>query len=276
MTTVLENQRVRAEIDPSLGARLHQLTIDGLELLGPEGSFPMVPWAGRIRDGLFRHRGGVARLPVSAEDGHAVHGLGRTVPWDDLGGGVFRCRLGSPWPSEGIAELRYTLLEDGLRTELSWDDGSALPCSIGLHPWFRRRLATGGDVEINVDPEVMVERGADALPSGRLVPPGPPPWDDCFRLASPPTLTWPGAVTLTLTSSTSWWVIFTERDTLVCVEPQTAPPDAFDHPSLQPDGPWPRQVWLEMRVRPSGSVSTVAARMDRGGEYSPIAKPSSR
>lgn len=249
MIHVLHNDRVRAEIDSSLGARLHQLTIDGHELLGPDGSFPMVPWAGRIRDGRFAHGDEVTQLPVSAVDGHAIHGLGRKVEWDDVGDGVFRRHLGAPWPTEGTAELRYTLLDDGLRTELTWDDGgSDVPCSIGLHPWFHRRLATGGDVEVHVDAEAMVERGADLLPTGRLVAPGPQPWDDCFRLASSPSLTWPGALTLTLTSSTPWWVVFTERETLVCVEPQTAPPDAFDHPGLQPDGPWPRSMWCEMRA----------------------------
>jgi galactose mutarotase-like enzyme len=67
-------------------------------------------------------------------------------------------------------------------------------------------------------------------------------------LTSDPVLTWPGALSLTLSSSAAWWVVFTEREHLVCVEPQTTPPDAFDHPSLQPDGAWPHHMWCELRV----------------------------
>ncbi|WP_159085845.1 aldose 1-epimerase [Aeromicrobium chenweiae] len=247
MNHVIENARIRAEIDPSLGARLHQLTIDGLELLGPDGCFPMVPWAGRIRDGLLHVNGETHELPRAA-DGNAIHGLGRKVEWEHVGDSVFRRHIGAPWPTEGTAELRYTLLDDGLRVELGWDDGSDLPCSIGLHPWFKRRLATGEDVDISLDIDEMVERGADGLPTGHLVAPKEQPWDDCFRLGSSPVVTWPGALQLTLSASTPWWVVFTEREHLVCAEPQTAPPDAFDHPSLQPGGAWPRHLWFEMRA----------------------------
>lgn len=244
---VLRNERVHAELDPALGARLHQLMIDGHELLGPDGCFAMVPWAGRIRDGRVTIGGRTVQLPVSP-DGHAIHGLGRKIEWQQIAEGVYRQQLGDPWPTEGTAELRYTLLDDGIRIELTWDDGTELPCSIGLHPWFRRRLDIGGDVILDLAPEVMVERGADALPTGRLVDPAPGPWDDCFRLTADPVLTWPGALSLALTASTSWWVVFTERENFVCVEPQTVPPDAFGHPGLQPTGEWPRRLWLEMRA----------------------------
>lgn len=244
---VLRNDRVRAEIDPSLGARLRQLTIDGHDLLGPDGCFPMVPWAGRVRDGRVTINGRTAQLPVSA-DGNAIHGLGRKEEWQQVGDGVYQCALGAPWPTAGTAELRYTLLEDGVRIELTWDDGTELPCSIGLHPWFRRRLDTGDDVVLDLAPEAMVERGDDALPTGRLIDPPAGPYDDCFRLTADPVLTWPGALSLRLSASTNWWVVFTERENLVCVEPQTAPPDVFDHPSLQPTGSWPHRMWFEMRL----------------------------
>lgn len=244
---VLRNDRVRVEIDPSLGARLRQLTIDGQELLGPDGCFPMVPWAGRIRSGRVTIGDRDAQLPV-APDGNAIHGLGRKIAWRQVDDGLYQRELGEPWPTQGTAELRYTLLDDGVRIEIGWDDGTELPCSIGLHPWFRRRLDTGDDVVMDLAVDAMVERGADGLPTGRLVDPPPGPYDDCFRLTAGPVLTWPGAFTLNLTASTPWWVVFTERDNFVCVEPQTAPPDAFVHRGLQPDGPWPHAMWFEMRA----------------------------
>jgi aldose 1-epimerase len=41
-------------------------------------------------------------------------------------------------------------------------------------------------------------------------------------------LRWPDGVVLTVTSSCDHWVIFTEPDHALCVEPQTGPPDAFN------------------------------------------------
>lgn len=245
VTHVLDNGRVQATIDPSNGARLTSLVIDGHELLAYEGSFPMVPWAGRIRDGRFTVDGVAHQLPLG-KSGAAIHGLARNVAWDLAGEGTYTCEIGEPWPTDGTATLHYELLSGGLRTTLSWDDGSDVPCSIGLHPWFRRRLDVGGDADLTFEPTTMVERGEDGLPTGRLVDSPPGPWDDCFKVTGAPVLTWPGALEVGLSSSTPWWVIYDQPADTLCVEPQTAPPDAFNHPTLQPDGPWPRSLWFEI------------------------------
>jgi aldose 1-epimerase len=244
---VLHNDRVRASVDPRRGARLISLSIDGHELLAEGGCFPMIPWAGRIRDGTFTVDGVTYDLPLD-KDGNAIHGLGRNVEWEMTAPGTFQRVLGAPWPTEGTAQLHYELLDDGLRTTLSWDDGTEVPCSMGLHPWFRRRLDSGDDVVLTFDPEVMVEREG-RLPTGRLIEPRPGPWDDCFRVPTSPVLTWPGQLAVSLSSSSPWWVVYDEPAETVCVEPQTAPPDAFEHPALQPDGAWPRSLWFDVRAR---------------------------
>lgn len=260
VTDVLARGRVAATIDPGRGARLTSLTINGLELLAhaenpatdptiADGCFAMVPWAGRVRDGLLRVDGGVHQLPVT--DGpNALHGLGHRRTWSRVDEGRYQVDIGDPWPSSGTAELVYTLLDDGLRIDLSWTDGTDLPCSIGLHPWFHRRLDRGDDAVLRLDAEAMVERGADALPTGALVEPTAGPWDDCFRVGSDPVLTWPGALELTLAADTAWWVVYDQPAGTICVEPQTAPPDAFDHPGLRPPGEWARSIRLELRGRP--------------------------
>ena len=245
MTDVLDNGRVQAAVDPSRGARLISLVIDGHELLSDDGSFPMIPWAGRIRDGRLNVDGVTHQLPLG-KDGNAIHGLARNIAWERTGEGAYMCQVGAPWPTTGTATLRYELLSGGIRTTLSWDDGSELPCSMGLHPWFRRRLDVGGDAVLTFEPTAMVERGKDGLPTGRLVDATPGPWDDCFEVAGAPTLRWPDALEVSLSSSSPWWVIYDEPAETVCVEPQTAPPDAFDHVTLQPYGPWPRSIWFEI------------------------------
>ncbi len=68
------------------------------------------------------------------------------------------------------------------------------------------------------------------MPSGRVVsPPPPPPWDDAFTgVHADPVLTWPGRLRLTIGSSCSWWVVYTEPELAICVEPQSGPPDAVN------------------------------------------------
>jgi len=259
VTDVLRNDRVHAVIDPARGARLTSLVIDGHEVLGrasspdidpviADGCFPMVPWAGRVRDGRLELDGRTYQLPPTDGD-HALHGLGHVAAWERVTEGAYELAIGAPWPTVGIATLTYELLDDGIRIELSWDDDTEAACSIGLHPWFRRHLGSGGELVASLQLQTMVERGADGLPTGRLVDPAVGPWDDCFRLGAAPVLTWPGALELRLESSAGWWVVYDEPAETVCVEPQTAPPDAFGHPTLQPDGPWPHGVWLEVRGR---------------------------
>jgi hypothetical protein len=84
-------------------------------------------------------------------------------------------------------------------------------------------------VDLDFDPHHWWERGTDGLPTGLRTPVPPRPWDDCFGgVAEPPVLTWPGGPSVTLSAATDTWVVFDERDHAVCVEPQTAPPDAFN------------------------------------------------
>lgn len=262
MTDVLHHDRVRATIDPARGARLTSLVLDGHEVLGrasdpsvdpaiADGCFPMVPWAGRIRGGRLTIGGVTHQLPVDG-DGNALHGLGHVQAWQPVGDGAYELSIGAPWPTEGVATLTYSLLDDGIRIELAWHDDTEAPCSIGLHPWFRQQLETGEALASAWHPDVMVERGDDGLPTGRLVDPLPGPWDDCFRMGTDPVLTWPGALEVTLSSSAGWWVVYDQPADTVCVEPQTTPPDAFGHPALQPDGLWPRSLWLEITARPLG------------------------
>ena len=77
---------------PDNGGRVAQITADGVALLvgrtdgpGPGrrvawGSYPMVPWAGRIRRGRFRFDGVEHELPINF-GGHAIHGVGFELPW---------------------------------------------------------------------------------------------------------------------------------------------------------------------------------------------------
>ncbi len=107
-----------------------------------------------------------------------------------------------------------------------------MPVSCGWHPWWRRDLRVGGPLELHVELGARWERDRDGIPSGALVPAGDRPalgWDDCFtELGGPPVLCWPGAVEVTIESDCEHLVVFDQPATAICVEPQTAPPDAFN------------------------------------------------
>jgi galactose mutarotase-like enzyme len=75
----------------------------------------------------------------------------------------------------------------------------------------------------------MWRRDPDGIATGDRVDPPSGPWDDAFGgVRTPPRLSWPGGPALELHSSHDVWVVFDERNDVVCVEPQTAPPDAFN------------------------------------------------
>ena len=77
---VLASGPARLSVSPADGGRFSSLVVDGHELLVTEGygpirwgCYPMVPFAGRIRDGRFTFRGRAVELPRNLPP-HAIHG----------------------------------------------------------------------------------------------------------------------------------------------------------------------------------------------------------
>ena len=223
-----------ATIVPEVGGRVGSLTASGIELLvtaGPEhtwmswGSYPMAPWAGRLRAGRFTHDGVTHQLAINLPP-HAIHGTVAAGPWDveasDERTVTLSCDLGDSWPLGGTAHQRIALDPGQLTCTLGVTAGGhSMPVAIGWHPWFR----SAGPVEI--DAIAMYERGADGLPTGRLVAPTPPPWDDCFQTTAPARCT-VGDHVVTISSDCDHLVVFDELAAGVAIEPQSGPPDALN------------------------------------------------
>lgn len=240
---VLDAGAVEAVVDADRGGRIASLRVDGNELLvGPDevdgdpmlwGCYPMVPWAGRVRDGRFTFEGVVHELPTMAPP-HAIHGVGHTSAWDVTGPTTLCLDLDGAWPFGGVVEQRFDLGTEDLRLTMTVTAGErSMPVVAGWHPCFRRRLDDGADLELTVAAGSMWERDAAGIPTGRLVPVPPGPWDDCFAgVVGDPCVRWPGVLELALRSACPAWVVYDQDPRLVCVEPQTDAPDAFNRAPL--------------------------------------------
>jgi aldose 1-epimerase len=241
----LDAPGAHAVVDLVHGGRLASLVIDGRELLVTEGvgrmargSFPMAPFAGRVRNGQFTFRGTLYQLPIELPP-HAIHGTVMDRSWHRLETQTIGTELGPDWPFAGRAVQRFELGEGRLDVKLELHADEPMPASMGWHPWFRRRLAAsdpaGGSesltppVELDLDAGSMYVRDAAGITTLTRTAPVPGPWDDCFTdLRRPPVLRWPGFLELTIDSDCPDWVVYTVPTDALCVEPQTAPPDALN------------------------------------------------
>jgi len=233
---VLRAGDAEVTIDHEHGGRLSSVVVGGHELLRSRsaadadptswGCFPMVPWAGRIRHGRFGFQGRDVALPIDMPP-HAIHGTVKARAWERTGPGELRCDLGPDWPWPGSVEQRIELTATSLTAVLQVEahDGP-MPVTVGWHPWLRRTVGAV-DAQLELPAERMWRRDADGIPDGTLVDPPPGPWDDCFTaLVGPVVVRWPGVLALVVESDCEHVTVFTEPDDALCVEPQSAPPDA--------------------------------------------------
>ncbi|GAB2583465.1 aldose 1-epimerase [Streptomyces capparidis] len=229
---------------PADGCRLGSLRVGGTELLrtaSPRphgyGSFPMVPWAGRVDRGRFRNGPVLHQLPVNSPP-HAIHGTGVGSAWrrvraaDTPASATFTYDLTDPWPYRGRVTQIVELAPDSLTLTLAVETAEeSFPAQAGWHPWFLRRLSEDGqEARIAFDAAWQEERGEDHLPTGQRIEPRPGPWDDCFGMPDgvDVTLTWPGELELRVTSRAEYVVVYDEQSDALCVEPQSGPPNGLN------------------------------------------------
>lgn len=224
-------------VSPEDGGRVAQLTIDGHQLLVAEhhdgaadavawGSYPMAPWAGRVRDGQFEFDGNTYQLEINHAP-HAIHGTVFTAAWSvnelDERSVTMSCALGDHWPFGGVAHQRIELLADRVVCRLGVTaDDLAMPAQVGWHPWFVKPDAA------TVSFARMYRRDDTHIPTGELIPTPIGPWDDCFvEMLEPVGLRW-GELAANVASDCSCWVVFDQLAHATCVEPQSGPPNGFN------------------------------------------------
>jgi aldose 1-epimerase len=160
--THLIHENSELVLSPKTGGVVVSLTLDGIEIIrsGPAtpqpnwapldyGSFPLVPFSGRIASGRFNLGGKDILLPANfPPEPHAIHGHGWQSEWTVIDSGLDFAELSykhqlDAWPWEYEATQRFLLENDRLALELSLTNKSdtAMPAGIGWHPYFPRENA---------------------------------------------------------------------------------------------------------------------------------------
>ena len=223
---VLENERLRLELDPAIGGSVlafeASLEDAWTPILRPSqrplarssnaSSFSLAPYSNRLRDGAFRFAGKSYHLRNPEK--HAIHGDVRDRPWRVVSCSREESELelrssdftdfNFPFPLTCGAHfaLRGTSLRMALRVVNSGRD--AMPAGCGFHPYFRRALVPGENVELELRVS-GVYPGETPLPTGPPVP-LPPAHDFSRRRPLDVTLDhcfagWDGRATLHWPSS---------------------------------------------------------------------------
>jgi aldose 1-epimerase len=244
------NGRVHIAVDDTCGARLASIRVEGVDLLVSDGNdalawgcYPMVPYAGRVRNAVVDIRGIGHPLPAIAPP-HAIHGTVFASPWTILdhtdSRTVLLTELDLPWPVEGTVRHEVSLTDDSVTMRLEVTAHDDMPCQVGWHPWFVKPDA------YTVPFTTLWPRGNDGITTTVGIDHDPDrpafgTYDDCFsQPLQSPTLTYErrgigsSDLAITLDSDCSHWVVFDELEHAVCLEPQSGAPNQVN------DAP----VWL--------------------------------
>lgn len=259
ITQVVEGVRIGIDLDA--GCRLaslrvggHELLVSGAPALIDWGCYPMAPYAGRVREGRFAFGGREYRLPRTLGE-HAIHGSVYSRRWEAESESWFATELGPDWPFPGTARQQIRLGPGHLDLRLEvHSDGGVMPAACGWHPWLRREVA-GATARLDFRPGFMFERDAAGITTRKRRPVTPGPWDDCFGgVEVPPVVTWPGVLRLEIESTCDYWVVFDQRESALCVEPQSAPPDSLNHDSFVVEPGHPLVAQCRLRWGPPDSA----------------------
>lgn len=131
------------------------------------GSYPLVPFSNRVRDGRFTFRGREVELsPNLPPQKHPLHGQGWRGAWRVEAAEERRAVLvydhaAGEWPWAYQATQAFELDEAGLTIALSCRNGGpdTMPCGLGFHPYYPADAETVLDTSVaevwTIDEEVM-------------------------------------------------------------------------------------------------------------------------
>lgn len=234
----LTSGRATVRVDPNCGGRISQLVVDGVDLVvtGDRqhddpldwGLYPMVPFAGRLRDGVLEWDGSTYDFP-RLRPPHALHGTVHDASWFVDHEGTTSCTLSTPlanpWPFPGRVTHELDLHPDRLELRLTLLADVDMPVQIGWHPWFRKPDS------IDFSPGAVHRRDPDGIAEFRSEPCERLSWgdlDDCFSDVDENLMITIGGREVRLRSSCRHWVVYDRPAHATCVEPQSGPPNSLN------------------------------------------------
>jgi len=194
------------------------------------GCYVMAPWAGRIREGCFQLQNQTYRVPLR-QPPHALHGTVLDARWKQVGPQSLESEFGLAWPWKGKIRSDFELSTTALQWKLSVSTYDFdMPITLGWHPWFRRAIGPEGEAFYTFAAGKKYIRDQHGIPTGEMTAIiGEGPFDDCFTsLSEAPRISWPCGLTMRLSSSCNYWVVYDQPAHAFCLEPQSGPPDGFN------------------------------------------------
>lgn len=136
--------------------------------------FPLVPFSGRIRNGLFIFQDQSVQLPLNfLPQPHAIHGHGWKQPWSVIEQSETKLIIeyrhqADAWPWQYVAQQIFELSERQLLATITVQNqsDSAMPAGLGFHPYLVRTPQASVSAEFDKvwlnDDEVMPLELVDA------------------------------------------------------------------------------------------------------------------
>ncbi|MEI7505666.1 MAG: hypothetical protein WCK23_02510 [Actinomycetes bacterium] len=249
------NGTMTALVYPEYGGRIGSLIVGNQEIFTTDnsnddplswGCYPMVPYAGRMRDAILRFAGEQFPLRKNMPP-HSIHGTVFNQSWNVIENSslevVLEIDLGTEWPFAGTVQHHIQLTDTRLDMQLVVNAIDAMPIQVGWHPWFLKPRAT------SLRFGAMLQRDSVGITTTQKVPQPAIPVDDCFVNPEEPLTITIGNIQLTLSSDCSHWVMYDIPLNATCVEPQSGPPNGVnDLPLvLDPDTSFSKNFTIEVQ-----------------------------
>jgi len=192
----LRTARLGLDLAPAAGGAIARFTVDGTDIMRPMAaadiasgkgnngsSYPLVPFAGRIRDGRLDFQGEQIRLaPNWPGAAHPLHGDGWAHAWQVVQSDRTSAAVTylhecageqGGWPFRYRAGQHFQLEDDRLTIRMTLEnlEDRPVPGGFGLHPYCVRAAAS----ELVCRSQTVWLMDADVMPIERVAV--PPAWD---------------------------------------------------------------------------------------------------
>ncbi len=244
-----------ALVYPEFGARIGSMIVGDQEIFMTGGAtddplswgcYPMVPYAGRVRDATLKFAGEQFPLKNNLPP-HSLHGTVFDRPWNVAKNSPSEIELvidlGDEWPFAGTVQHHIQLTDSKIEMQLTVNAIDAMPIQVGWHPWFVKPTDTA------LRFASMLQRDGAGITTKHRVSQPTIPVDDCFVEPENPLTIIIENVQVTLSSDCSHWVLYDEPLNATCVEPQSGPPNGINDDPLQlaPNTSMTRKFTIEVQ-----------------------------